>query len=85
MSISENVGGMSNYLGSLRTADGYLNLKTAVTDSLNRVPVYGEASWQAGSAGPRMASSSCLFQVCFLKTWVLLTWDLWTDMISIKG
>ena len=42
MSISENVGGMSNYLGSLRTADGYLNLKTAVTDSLNRVPVYGE-------------------------------------------
>ena len=33
---------MSNYLGSLRTADGYLNLKTAVTDSLNRVPVYGE-------------------------------------------
>ena len=42
MSISENLGGMSNYLGSLRTADGYLNLKTAVTDSLNRVPVYGE-------------------------------------------
>ena len=38
MSISENVGGMSNYLGSLRTADGYLNLKTAVTDSLNQRP-----------------------------------------------
>lgn len=42
MSISENVGGMSAYLGNLRTAVGYLNLKTAITDSLNRIPVYGE-------------------------------------------
>ncbi len=42
MSISENVGGMSNYLGSFRTADGYQNFKTGVTNSLNRIPVYGE-------------------------------------------
>lgn len=42
MSISENVGGISTYLGSLRTADGYQSLKTTVTDSLTRLPIYGE-------------------------------------------
>lgn len=42
MSISENVGGMSNYLGALRTADFYTGLKMGVTNTLNKVPVYGE-------------------------------------------
>ncbi len=42
MSISENVGGMSAYLGSFRTADAYLDLKLNVMNSLNRIPVYGE-------------------------------------------
>ncbi len=34
MSISENVGGMSKYLNSIRTADAYLNLKEDVYHSL---------------------------------------------------
>ena len=34
MSISENVGGMSKYLNSVRTADKYLNLKEDVYNSL---------------------------------------------------
>lgn len=42
MSISENVGGMSTYLGGLRTNEAYTGLKTGVTEVLNRVPVYGE-------------------------------------------
>ena len=42
MSISENVGGMSEYLGSMRTNDAYMGLKQGVTDTLNRIPVYGE-------------------------------------------
>lgn len=42
MSISENVGGMSEYLGSLRTNDAYMGLKQGVTDTLNRIPFYGE-------------------------------------------
>lgn len=42
MSISENVGGMSRHLSNLRTADAYRELKTGVTNSLNRIPVYGE-------------------------------------------
>lgn len=41
MSISENVGGMSSYLASFRTADAYLDLKLNVMNSLNRIPVYG--------------------------------------------
>lgn len=42
MSISENVGGMSEYLGSMRTNNAYVGLKQGVTDTLNRIPFYGE-------------------------------------------
>lgn len=42
MSISENVGGLSRHLGNLRTTDAYKDLKTGVTNSLNKIPVYGE-------------------------------------------
>lgn len=42
MSISENVGGLSRHLSNLRTADAYQGLKTGVTNSLNKIPVYGE-------------------------------------------
>ncbi len=42
MSISENVGGMSNYLSGLRTADVYTGLKKGVEDTLKRIPVQGE-------------------------------------------
>lgn len=42
MSISENVGGMSTYLGELRTNEAYTGLKSGVTNTLNRIPVYGE-------------------------------------------
>lgn len=42
MSISENVGGMSRYLGGLRTGNGYNDLKKNVADILERIPVVGE-------------------------------------------
>lgn len=42
MSISENVGGLSSYLAGFRTADAYLDLKTGVMNSLNKIPVYGD-------------------------------------------
>jgi 1-deoxy-D-xylulose-5-phosphate synthase len=42
MSITENVGGMSYYLGTLRTEEAYHKLKENVEHSLNRVPVFGE-------------------------------------------
>lgn len=42
MSISENVGGMSTYLNSIRTGNGYLDLKKHVTDMLSRIPVIGD-------------------------------------------
>jgi 1-deoxy-D-xylulose-5-phosphate synthase len=43
MSISENVGGMSTYLSSIRTGEGYLDLKKHVTNVLSRVPVVGDS------------------------------------------
>ena len=42
MSISENVGGMSDYLGKLRTNDAYQELKQGVSDTLKKIPVYGD-------------------------------------------
>ncbi len=42
MSIAENVGGISTYLSSLRTAEAYTELKTGVEQTLNRIPVYGD-------------------------------------------
>lgn len=42
MSISENVGGMSTYLNSIRTGEGYLDLKKHMTNVLSRIPVVGE-------------------------------------------
>ncbi|MBQ9064444.1 MAG: 1-deoxy-D-xylulose-5-phosphate synthase [Blautia sp.] len=42
MSISRNVGGMSSYLGAIRTAGVYTGMKMSVTKALNRVPAVGE-------------------------------------------
>ena len=42
MSISENVGGMSTYLDSIRTTEFYNDLKKNIVNSLNKVPVVGE-------------------------------------------
>ena len=42
MSISENVGGMSQYLADIRTNEAYNGLKNGVANTLNRIPVYGE-------------------------------------------
>lgn len=42
MSISENVGGMSAYLESIRTDVAYNNLKEDVSNTLSKIPVVGE-------------------------------------------
>jgi 1-deoxy-D-xylulose-5-phosphate synthase len=38
MSISENVGGVSKYLNNIRTANGYLDLKESVFNTLQNMP-----------------------------------------------
>ena len=42
MSISQNVGGISSYLGAIRTTAAYTGMKMEVTKSLNRIPYVGE-------------------------------------------
>ena len=42
MSISQNVGGMSQYLDGLRTAEAYTDLKNAVETVVGSIPVGGE-------------------------------------------
>ncbi len=43
MSISPNVGGMSKYLGSVRTREGYTALKKGVENALNAIPGVGRS------------------------------------------
>ena len=43
MSISPNVGGMSKYLGSVRTKEGYTALKKGVENALNAIPGVGKS------------------------------------------
>lgn len=43
MSITENVGGMANYLGKIRTGSSYQNLKGGVESLLRSVPKIGDA------------------------------------------
>lgn len=43
MSISENVGGVSTYLNSIRTDAKYLDLKDSIYYRLLEMPKYGQA------------------------------------------
>ena len=43
MSIAENVGGISKYLQSIRTADAYKGFKVGLENSLLKIPKYGDA------------------------------------------
>ena len=43
MSITKNVGGMSSYLGNIRTAAAYTDLKVGVTQALKKIPKVGES------------------------------------------
>lgn len=42
MSISENVGGMANYLAQLRTSTGYTGFKESMENTLSQVPGIGK-------------------------------------------
>ncbi len=42
MSISENVGGLANYLGKLRTSSGYTGFKENMESTLNQMPGVGK-------------------------------------------
>ena len=66
MSISENVGGMSNYLNGIRTAHFYNNLKQGVTNTLSKIPLVRQ----------RIVLNNFWFLECFLKKWELPIWDL---------
>lgn len=43
MSIAENVGGVSKYLQSIRTAEAYKDFKVGLENSLLKIPKYGDA------------------------------------------
>lgn len=83
MSISPNVGGISTYLSSLRTAEAYTGIKLNVTKSSPRSREWERPLWIL-CARPKAASSSCSSRECFLKIWDLPTWARWTDTICAR-
>ena len=80
MSISENVGGMSQYLARLRTADIYTGLKKGVTNALQTVPVVGDRMIEQ-IRKTKTASSSWWCRGCCLKIWGSHIWDRFPDII----
>lgn len=42
MSISRNVGGMSNYLNNIRTTEAYTGFKSSVESTLSKIPLAGK-------------------------------------------
>ncbi|MEF9922573.1 MAG: 1-deoxy-D-xylulose-5-phosphate synthase, partial [Anaerovoracaceae bacterium] len=55
MSISKNIGGLSQHLGKLRTSNGYLNIKKSIKNALNKFPGIGpELSQSIGHAKDRV-------------------------------
>ncbi|MGI6118651.1 MAG: 1-deoxy-D-xylulose-5-phosphate synthase [Bilifractor sp.] len=42
MSISKNVGGMSEYLGRVRTSAAYTNMKMDISSAMEKIPVVGD-------------------------------------------
>lgn len=47
MSISNNIGGMANYLSKIRTVPAYFKLKARVGSVLKRIPVLGNAMFDS--------------------------------------
>lgn len=80
MSISENVGGISQYLSGFRTADAYRDLKNNVMNSLNHIPIYGERMVKH-IRNTKSSIKQLLFRVCSLRRWASSIWDLWMAVI----
>ena len=79
MSISENVGGMSNHLSHLRTSSKYTGLKEGVQNTLEKIPGVGD---QMVSGIRKMKSSfkHLMIPGMVLRNWAFYIWVRWTAM-----
>ena len=68
MSISKNVGGMSSYLGELRTAQAYTDLKDTVENVLGSIPFGGEKMVRHIKR-TKSSIKQLWFRECSLKIW----------------
>ena len=83
MSIAENVGGISQYLNGLRSAEGYNNFKEGLQNTLEKIPVYGEGLVRQLKK-TKSGLKQLVIRACSLKIWVSPIWGLWTDTIWIS-
>ena len=75
MSISPNVGGMSNYLSVLRTAEAYTGMKISINKAVKKIPHVGTAMVDA-MRRTKSSIKQLFIPECSLKIWGLPTWDL---------
>ena len=81
MSISENVGGVSQYLDKVRTTERYLELKEGVKGKLAKVPKGQDMISRIQKA--KASLKSFVIPGMFLKRWDFRISDPWTDMTSM--
>ncbi len=65
MSISENVGGLSNYLDKMRVNERYINLKTHVKNILKNLPLLGDTFRSLAHKSKRMLKNILLRKKLF--------------------
>lgn len=80
MSISKNVGGMSNYLGKIRTDTNYTELKQDVENALEKLPHFGNRLTER-IRGVKDLIKRILFRECCLRIWESLILVLLMAMI----
>lgn len=84
MSISENVGGLSQYLAGLRTAKGYTNLKKNVKASLSKMNAIGE-ELERNIRRAKSMLKQVFIPGMFLKIWALHILDQLMVIISMHS
>ena len=67
MSISQNVGGLSNYLDKMRVDERYINLKTHVKNTLKNMPFLGDSFRSMAHKSKRFLKNILLRKKLFEK------------------
>ena len=67
MSISRNIGGVSQHLSKLRTSNGYLRVKKTIKRALNRIPVIGRRPFYKYRPCKRQNQVCTAVRRCYLR------------------
>lgn len=75
MSISKNIGGISDYLARLRRTEAYVDFKEKVTDSIEQIPKLGDPLYQFISGTKKKVKNAAL-PTTFIERLGITYWGL---------